>query len=266
MANPHFDTEVLKDNLSTSWLGQSIRYFPEMESTNTYARKLPSDEIAHGMLCITDNQTKGRGQYNRKWKSHPGKNLVFSLILLPQKTEGFHVLTLSAALSLVEQLNSILGPEKSAHIKWPNDVMIDDRKVAGILTETVFTGNKMERLVIGIGLNVNQDTFAEELSGSATSLSMEKGGKVNRERLLSDILNRFEYKYRLWQQSKTKLLKIINKNILGYGKWVTLQINDKIQEEPYKMLGINETGELLVLNRDGGIETFAYEQIRIASY
>jgi BirA family biotin operon repressor/biotin-[acetyl-CoA-carboxylase] ligase len=113
---------------------------------------MPADDVEHGMICLTDNQTRGRGQYERKWESENSKNLTFSLVLLPPTSERFHVLTLASALALVEYLDAVMHRQHCAHIKWPNDVLLNDKKVAGFLAETVFTGNKLDRLVIGIFL------------------------------------------------------------------------------------------------------------------
>ncbi|MGD8428166.1 MAG: biotin--[acetyl-CoA-carboxylase] ligase [Balneolaceae bacterium] len=254
---------MFQKKLSTQWLGRSICYFNELESTNTYVKKMPADDVEHGMICLTDNQTRGRGQYERKWESENSKNLTFSLVLLPPTSERFHVLTLASALALVEYLDAVMHRQHCAHIKWPNDVLLNDKKVAGFLAETVFTGNKLDRLVIGIGLNVNQENFSPELSGKATSVCLERGESMNRETMLCDLLGRIEYKYRLWSRRKSDLLKSINRNIEGYGQWIRVIVNDKMLDDTYKLLGIDESGKLLMLNQDAGIESFSYEQIRL---
>lgn len=240
-------------------------FFEELESTNSYIKKLSGDEIEQGMLCLTDHQTKGRGQYERKWESERGKNLTFSLAFKPSANDRLHVLTLACALAIVEYLNDSVDGEPCACIKWPNDVMLNNRKVAGLLTETVFSGNVLDRLVIGIGLNVNQQKFPGEIAKGATSLSLEMKKSVNREKLLCDILQRIEHKYQLWDRHKNELIKEINRNIIGYGQWIGLIIDEQLQEDPYKLLGINEHGELMMLNQDGGLESFSYEQIRLVT-
>lgn len=260
-----FDLNAFQRQLSTQWLGQGISYFQELHSTNSYVKSLSADEIEHGSLCITDNQTRGRGQYERNWESETGKNLTFSLVFTPPTTERFHVLTLACALALVEYLNEIVKENPCASIKWPNDVVLQNKKIAGLLTESMFNGNKLDRLVIGIGLNVNQEKFSPELKEKATSVRLEKEESVAREKLLADLLSRIEYSYHLWDRRKTDLLKSINQNIVGYGQWVGLKVNDELREGTFKLLGINETGKLLLLNKDGGIESFSYEQIRLVT-
>ncbi len=259
-----FDQPIFLQQLNTQWLGHSVRYFEELESTNTYLKKLPSDKIEHGLICLTDHQTRGRGQYERNWESVKGQNLTFSIGLTPADTRRFHVLTLACALAIVEKLNEFLNASCAA-IKWPNDIILNDKKTAGILTEAVFSGNIFDRLIIGIGLNINQKKFSDGLEEIATSVSLEKGEDINREQFLGDLLNRIEYKYTLWEQQKPSLIKTINRNIIGYGQWVGLKIDNELQDELYKLLGIDENGALLMLNRDGGIDSFSYEQIKLVT-
>lgn len=262
--NSKFDETAYRKHLNTQWLGHGLCYFDELESTNTHLKKMPAEDVRQGMLCLTDNQTKGRGQYERKWESEQGKNLTFSLAFLPSTAERFHVLTLASALALVEHLNDIMQAP-CACIKWPNDVMLNDKKMAGFLAETVFSGNSFDRLVIGIGINVNQQKFSEELENTATSIARETGNPVDRVTFLTDLLSRIEHKYNIWQRKKPGLLKAINRNIKGYGQWIGLVVDDELRDDTYKLLGIDEKGQLLMLNQDGGIESFSYEQIRLVT-
>ena len=262
--NGTFDQSIFLQELDTQWLGHGIRYFEELPSTNTYLKQLSASEVEHGLLCLTDHQTEGRGQYERKWETEKGQNLTFSIVFTPADTGRFHVLTLACALAMVEKLNEFLSASCAA-IKWPNDIILNDKKTAGILTETVFSGNKFDRLIIGIGLNINQEKFSVELEEVATSVSREKGQNVNHEQFLADLLNRIEYKYTQWEQRQSSLIKTINRNIIGYGQWLGLKIDNKLQDEVYKLLGIDENGALLMLNKDGGIDSFSYEQIQLVT-
>jgi BirA family biotin operon repressor/biotin-[acetyl-CoA-carboxylase] ligase len=242
-----------------------MHYYDALPSTNTYLKKMSRDEIEHGMICLTNHQTKGRGQYERRWESEEGQNLTFSMALIPPQAERFHVLTLAFALGMVEYFDELL-PSSCAAIKWPNDLLLNDKKAAGILTETVFNGNTFDRLIIGIGINVNQKIFSPDLKELATSLCLEAGQDFELEQLLAMLLKHFEHKYTQWLKRQDGLIKSINRNIVGYGQWVGLEIDDKIQDNQYKLLGIGEKGQLLMLNREGGIESFSYEQVNLITH
>ncbi len=258
-----FDVTLFKQELDTQWLGRNVHHFDELDSTNVYAKQLSKDQVSQGLICITDNQLKGRGQYDRGWESEPGKNLTFTLVFIPGRGERFHILTLACALSLVECLKELTGNDECACIKWPNDVLLNDKKVAGLLTESIFTGDKVNRLLIGIGINVNQTGFSEGNKKQATSIAGETGEEFSLEKVLAALLNRVEHKYSQWHTHNEELLKSINRAIKGYGQRVKLKVDGTVREDKYKFIGISDEGSLLVLDKEDGIESFSYEQIRL---
>lgn len=258
-----FDIETFRDELDTRWLGRQIDYFEQLDSTNTYAKQLPDEDVIQGRVCITDYQRKGRGQYDRGWESEPGKNLTFTIIFSPAHGERFHVLTLACALALTECLRDMIGSKECACVKWPNDVLLNGKKVAGLLTESVFTGDKVNRLLIGIGINVNQINFSGDVDSEATSLRRETGTEVAREKLLAELLVRIEHKYSHWHTYNPELLKAINRSILGYGQWVHLKVDGEVQNTKCKFIGLSDEGSLLVLDEEDEIKSFSYEQIRL---
>lgn len=258
-----FDSSTFKKYLQTQWLGQDFHHFEELESTNSYLKKLPAEEISHGMVCLADHQTKGRGQYERNWESEPGQNLTFTLVFTPSGHQRLHVLTLTLAYSLVELINRDF--KLSAQIKWPNDILIGGRKLGGLLTETVFTGNSLDRVLVGIGLNINQVTFSGDVRDKATSLRLESGSEINRERFLADFLQFAEPNYARWNAMSRDLVRSINRRIIGYGDWVEVEVNGEPMKEQQKLVGINEEGKLIVIDKEAEVQTFAYEQIRITS-
>ncbi|MDX1585267.1 MAG: biotin--[acetyl-CoA-carboxylase] ligase [Balneolaceae bacterium] len=256
-----FDVNTFKNALTTRWLGHEVLYFKELDSTNSYMKKLPGDKIDHGLLCLADSQTEGRGQYNKSWDAAPGKNLTFTLAFKPGESSRFHIVTLVCAKAIIDEIKNRYGLKP--YIKWPNDIIVEEKKIAGLLTESTFCGNKVDRLLVGIGLNVNQEEFPSRLKDIAASLKLLTGQMISREELLASLLSRMEYGYGRWHKRDSSLLKEINKNIEGYGRWVTLSINGVEREEPGKLLGINEKGQMTIINPEGEIETFSYEQIRI---
>lgn len=256
-----FNTTAFEAKLATSWLGRSFYFFEELPSTNSYAKKTEGEDSLHGTLILTDYQSAGRGQHERSWEVEPGQNLTFSLIFEPQKAERLNLLTLVCALAIKESFESLLNV--SASLKWPNDILINGKKVCGILTETVFIGNKLDRVVVGVGLNVNQLMFPEALEGVATSLRNETGKEVSREALLIEILQAIEYRYRLWAQHNQDVVKQVNRAMLGVGEWCQLKVDGAKLPQPLKFLGVNEWGELLAMDEALEVQKYAYEQVRI---
>lgn len=256
-----FDVEQFKKVLQTRWLGHDFLYAEELESTNSYAKKAPEEEISHGTVCLADHQTRGRGQYERNWQSLPEQNLTFTIVLMPRRSERLHILTLACARAAVELIEKQTALR--AHIKWPNDIMINGGKVAGLLTETVFCGNTLDRVVVGIGLNVNQEMFDDHIRRTATSLKIEEGHSFCREKLLAGYLGIAEHCYTRWHKNDPALLKSINQKIIGYGNWITLSVNGDSRPDKYKLVGVNEKGHLTVINKESEVETFSHEQIRL---
>src|SRR5262249_7148114 len=155
-------------------------------STNDDAAALVRAGAPHGTVVVADEQTQGRGRQGRSWGSPPGANLHLSAVLRPPlPPHEAPPLTLAAAVAVCDALRG-LGAD--ARIKWPNDVVIDDRKVAGILTESSTRGGGLDAVVIGIGVNVNWTELAPELAATATSVALAVGRPVDRERLCADLL------------------------------------------------------------------------------
>lgn len=256
-----FNIKKYHQRLTTRWLGQTFEYVEEIDSTNSFLKTLPANEITHGQVLLADFQTKGRGQYKRNWESAAGQNLTFTLVLRPQNSERFHILTLACARALAAQIEEQISDK--AAIKWPNDLLIEGKKVAGLLTETVFNGNKLDRLLIGIGINVNQIDFADEIKAKAGSLSLAHGSEIDREHFLADLLSRIEFEYTRWHKRNEDQLKWINQKLIGYGEWVGLLIDGQKNPEKFKLIGIDQNGRMAVIDDEGGLKTFSYEQIRV---
>lgn len=256
-----FDQHLFNKKLSTSWLGRELFYFQELPSTNTYAKQIVKTERFHGAIVLADNQTEGRGQHQRNWVIEAHQNLTFSIIFEPQKGDRLSILTLACALAVSEYIEEHL--KQDTQLKWPNDVLVNGKKISGLLTETVFRGDVLDRLVIGIGFNINQRKFDEKLTETATSLAILDDKKHQREEVLARLLTRIEYLYRLWSTQDIDLIKRINKKLIGYGKWVTLEVNDELLDSEYKFMGINELGHLVVLNKALEVNTFSHEQVKV---
>ncbi len=247
--------------MATSWLGRSHFYFEELPSTNNYAKKLKGEGGCHGTMVLTDHQSSGRGQHEHEWIVEPGQNLTFSLMFQPSSAERLNLLTLVCALSVKETVEYFTALKPV--IKWPNDVLVNDKKICGILTETVFIGNKLDRVIVGIGLNVNQEEFKDKAVTNATSLKLETEQALERETILAHLVQDIEHKYRLWSQQDPEILKKVNKSLVGYGDWINLKVNGEVIEGEYKFLGANNKGELVALDSEMDLMTYAFEQVRV---
>ena len=185
-------TQLIQTNLRTKELGKNIEYYNRLESTNTEAWELVEEGSDHGTIVITENQTNGKGQKNKTWGMVPGKSLVFSLILTknyPIDQSG--LICLSVSLALIESLNK-RGLDAKA--KWPNDLFINGKKIAGILCETKIDNNKIRTMVIGIGVNVNESISEhdENIQNNLTTMFEVSKHPHQRELIVAEFINSFE--------------------------------------------------------------------------
>ena len=186
-------TNLIQTNLQTSFIGRNIEYFSFTNSTNDDAFELISNNQAeNGTLIITDYQKKGRGRRNNTWTSSPGNNLTFSLVLKEQDKRKLGLFSILSGIAVVKGIEKFTGMQCS--LKWPNDIILNDKKIGGILIETKNKDNDVYS-VIGIGINVNQEEFPQELQSMASSLRIEDSNPVQREPLLAFMLNEFEKLY-----------------------------------------------------------------------
>lgn len=157
--------------LGTSIVGHQVKYFDTLDSTNNYARGLAERGCADGMTVIAAQQTSGKGRLGRKWESPAGKGIYMSIVLRPHVAPAqTQILTLAAAVAVVRAIQSTTGV--AAGIKWPNDIIADGRKLCGILLETSCEAERVNYIILGIGINYSQEEkdFPEELREKAISL------------------------------------------------------------------------------------------------
>ena len=257
-----FNTEQFNRQLRTSWLGRPVVYLPSTSSTNDWASQYPARKLEHGTLVITDNQTHGKGQYQRHWQADEARNITCSVVLHPGRTQGIHLLTMTVALSCLNTLQDYTGLEGA--IKWPNDIILDNKKIGGILTETAFLGSKLKSIIIGLGLNVNQHEFPGSYETTPTSLAASAGQKtLDRTEILAKWCFNFERHINRWEAFDDAQPKEVNDRMLGFGEWVTISIDGEPGNGSYKVIGIDQNGSLCLLNEDLEFVTFTHEQIRI---
>ncbi len=191
--------------LDTNLFGKIIHCFDVLDSTNTYTKKLALQGAEEGTVVLAEEQISGRGRFERKWISSGGKNLTFSVIVRPNiSPQRIGILSLYAALAVTKGILELL--EQPPTCKWPNDVLLNGKKVCGILSEAVFIDSSLSAVIIGIGLNVNQTTFPPAIESSAISLAQVSGHDIDRSYVLACVLGKLEELYRNIQEGRLRLI------------------------------------------------------------
>jgi len=239
--------------VETKWLGKEFYYKESTDSTNLDIKRLAEQRSADGTVVCADMQTAGKGRRGRNWQSEKGENLLFSVLLRPDmEPDKAPQITLLMALAVTKVLRQEY--DFDAKIKWPNDVVVNGKKVCGILTEMFLNGSDIDSVIVGTGINVNQTVIPEELSGSATSLLLEKGQSFIREEILNNVLSTFEQYYENFLQEDS-----LENIVPQYNEWLVslnteVRVLDPKGEYSGIARGINDGGELLVELSDGTIE------------
>ena len=236
--------------LKTEWAGGRTVYFDATDSTNVQAKRLAEAHAPHGTLVVSDRQDGGKGRRGRSWASPSGVGIWMSLILRPEiAPSSASMLTLAAALAVREGIQEETG--LSPLIKWPNDLVLNGKKICGILTEMSTELMEIQYVITGIGINVNQREFPPEIRDTATSLSLEAGRSFRRSSLIAAILKAFEKDYTAFLKTGdlSLLLEEYNACLVNRGKEVC--ILDPSGEYRAVAEGIDESGSLLVTLPDG---------------
>ncbi|MDY0039390.1 MAG: biotin--[acetyl-CoA-carboxylase] ligase [Desulforhabdus sp.] len=242
--------EEVVPSLTTRSFGRVYYHFHQLGSTNDHAVTIAMQGAPHGSVVVAEEQTKGRGRLRREWISSARSGIYFSILLrtsLP--ISDAHQSTLLAAISLVRVLDDRYSLKAS--IKWPNDVLIANRKVAGILTEMQSDQDEIGFLVVGIGINVNhsQDGLQGPFRYGATSLAIELGNKIRRQELLANFMNQFEEDYdRLLRKGFGSFLSEFERRSSIVGKAVTIQCGK--MEHSGKVAGFTPQGALRLVTED----------------
>ncbi len=243
--------------LQTQRFGRAWRGEERLASTNTAAAAWAAAGAPEGAVVVAEYQTAGRGRLGRTWQARAGQNLTFSLVLRPPlPPERLGLLTLAASVAVAEAVEPFVA-SLPVRIKWPNDLLLAGRKCCGMLLETSLSGASTVPIVIlGIGLNVNQDKFPPELAAKATSLHLEKGQLVPRAPLFAALLLHLERRYdALLQDGEDVLSKAYERRLYGLGQPLALRLTDTAAPIQGRLLGVTETGALR-LETDAGLRLF----------
>ena len=252
---------VIKKKLKTRNLGKELIYFDTIDSTNNYGRKI-APSVGHGTIILSDGQAEGKGRMGRGWVSIANKSLCMSIILKPKipPTDGAVISQIAAAASL----KAIgLSTGLRGQIKWPNDIVIGGKKVCGILTEMAGELNQIEYLIVGIGINANNKGFPKELEARATSLAMEKGEIIDRQKLIINLIEEFEDLYQDYidRNKLEKTLAIVRENSAILGR--DIYVISRAGRLRAKALDIDNRGLLRVRYQDGREESLLSGEVSI---
>lgn len=223
--------------------GKNIHYSSVTPSTNSVAMQLLSQQAEEGTVVITDHQIQGRGQKGTSWVTSEAENLTFSVTLRPRFLEQrLFALTQAVAIALKEAVTPIC-PDALVQIKWPNDILINRKKVAGVLIESQWEGSKIKGSVVGIGLNVNQVDFPQEIIHKTTSLALVDGQALDRGPILWAILLRLRFWYEKLMMGEN-LGRAYLSGLYGYQEPVPIRWKDG--EGKHQVLGVNTAGHVAI--------------------
>ncbi len=249
--------------LQTKFIGREIHYEESVTSTNTLAVKDAYNGAPEGAIVVSEEQVSGKGRLGRSWYSPKFTGIWFSVILKPNiPPQQAPQLTLLAAVSVVRGIEAATGLK--CDIKWPNDILINGKKTVGILTELQAEADRINAVIIGIGINVNQqpEHFPDELKETATSLSIEAGKKLNRSMILQAILKELEDLYMDYLENGFQVVKLLWENYaISIGKQIKARtLTDTIEG---RALGITDDGVLLLEDKNGTIHHIYSADIEI---
>lgn len=246
------DVNLIKSSIQTDLIGSEIIYFDEIESTNEYAKELAEHGDLEGTLIIADHQKTGRGRLDRKWYSPRNVNLYFSIILRPKiNVRDVNILTLISSISTVDTISEYgIKP----YIKWPNDVVVNGRKISGVLTEINTKKETVDYVVVGVGINLNltrKDLGEQEnLSEIATSMYIESGSLIDRNRFLINFIDNIDSTYVEYTENGKD---IIVQKWMERWNGLNRKVIVRLDNESFfaKCKGLDESGYLVVEKPNG---------------
>lgn len=251
--NPVLNKETIQSYLNTNVIGKKIIILDSVESTNTYLKNLGAQGAREGTVVITTNQTAGKGRLGRKWECQQGKSLAISLLLKPENINiSDCAITPLTGLAVAKAINSLYFADSK--IKWPNDIIIGNKKLCGILTEISMSGTVVDYTVTGIGINVSNTVFPDEIAHKATSVLKETGKDTDLNKLVATVLNYFE-KYVLGHRfSLTGEAIVEYRNMCAtIGRQVIFNRGNR--DISGMAVAVNNKGELEVMLPDGTVAT-----------
>ncbi|PLS02149.1 biotin--[acetyl-CoA-carboxylase] ligase [Neobacillus cucumis] len=255
--------DEIRLGLLTNFIGKNIHFEESVESTQKIAHRLSNESVPEGTVVIAEEQRLGKGRMNRSWHSPKYTGIWMSLILRPNiPLTKAPQLTLLTAVAIVQAIEEVTGLEPE--IKWPNDILINGKKITGILTELQAEADQIHSVIIGTGINVNQkkEDFPQELHEKASSLSIEKGESISRAELIRSIFKHFEKLYLLYLEQGFFPIKLLWEGYaISIGKNLKARTLTNVIEG--KALGITDDGVLKLEDKTGMIHHIYSADIEI---
>jgi len=250
---------LYNNSANTKFTGKSILFLPSCHSTNTIAlEKVRSGEASNGLIVITNEQTAGRGQRGNTWLSEPGANLTLSVVYLPKNlpvNKNFY-LNIISSLAVSDTINHFL-PKKAISVKWPNDVYCNKKKISGILIETSINQQCISSVVIGIGINVNEQISQIPTAGS---MLQETGHSFDLNEVFQILIENIERYYLLLinESYEELFVKYSEKMFLRHEKHL---FRDSTGEFNGTITGITENGQLTIQKDSGKMVTYHFKEV-----
>lgn len=247
--------EILK-NLHTDFIGKNIIFFDSIDSTNIYAKNLAYEGTKEGTVIISNTQINGKGRLEKQWISEKDSGIYMSIILRPNiELINCNQITLITSIALCRVLKSL---NLETYIKWPNDIILNNKKISGILIELSAEIEKVNYIIVGVGINVNNKSIDENIKDKATSIFLETKNMFSRVQIIQSFLFEFEKMYTQYIKNSNfnEFLDEYKELCINLGKEVKIFSKDK--EDFGKIVGITEYGQLIFLNNKN-------EEIKIIS-
>lgn len=249
--------------METLFVGRNIIFLPELESTNSYAISLLKNvNLKEGTVINTASQTKGKGQRGLEWVSEPSSNLTFSVVFNPvflDLKNQFYLYQISSLACYDAMAEYIDVGQDDIKIKWPNDILVNGKKIAGILIENNLINNQIKQCVMGFGININQNIFSSKLK--ATSLNIITGLEYDLGIILSRVCFHLEkYYIDLMQDNFEKIKACYLLHFFGLNTWMNFEIDDITQ--PFLLKGIGIQGLLLLEDTNSDVREYDLKDIK----
>jgi len=252
---------LIEKSLETDRFGRSLEVLDEVDSTNNYCKKMAEAGAPEGYCVATTRQVAGRGRRGRVWETPDNTNIAMSFLIRPElEPNDTSMITLVAALAVESAVRELTGVE--AQIKWPNDILLGGHKICGILTELSLELTAVNYVVVGIGVNVNNETMPEDIRDIASSIYIETGKNLDKNELTASILGYFEKYYDRFMADKnlSGLRNIYEEHLVNMNR--TVRIIEKDKERTGEAVGISERGALLV-KFDTGVEAITGGEVSV---